>query len=69
MCCALMRVIRSSALAGVVETVPTFRSLMVHYDPLATSRADLERAIASLLDREAGLARCRRDPVAGAGLL
>ena len=28
-------------LAGVVETVPTMRSLMVGYDPLATSRAEL----------------------------
>ncbi len=47
--------LRSSGLRGVVETVPTFRSLMVHYDPLATTRADLEAAIASLLDRAAGL--------------
>ena len=43
--------LRSSRLPGVVETVPTFRSLMVHYDPVATTCADLERAIASLLDR------------------
>jgi KipI family sensor histidine kinase inhibitor len=34
---------------GVIEAVPTFRSLMVHYDPLATSHADLQRAIAALL--------------------
>ena len=47
----LDRVIRAARPAGVVETVPTFRSLLVHYDPLATSRADLERAIAGLLDR------------------
>jgi inhibitor of KinA len=46
--------LRSSGLSGVVETVPTFRSLMVHYDPLVTSRADIERAIASLLDRQPG---------------
>jgi inhibitor of KinA len=46
--------LRPSGLAGVVETVPTFRSLMVHYDPLVTTRADLEHAIASLLDREPG---------------
>ena len=46
--------LRSSELAGVVETVPTFRSLMVHYDPLVTTRANLERAIASLLDRKPG---------------
>jgi inhibitor of KinA len=44
--------LRSCSINGVVEAVPTFRSLMVHYDPLVTSRADLERAITSLLDRE-----------------
>ena len=33
--------------------MPTFRSLLVHYDPLAISRADLERAIAGLLERDA----------------
>ena len=43
--------LRSSGLVGVIETVPTFRSLMVHYDPMATSRADLEQAVTSLLDR------------------
>ena len=47
-------VIRADRPPGVVETVPTFRSLLVHYDPLATSRADLERAIAGLLDRDGG---------------
>jgi KipI family sensor histidine kinase inhibitor len=41
-------------LGGVIETVPTFRSLMVHYDPLVTTRADLEHAIASRLDRAPG---------------
>ena len=29
-------------LAGVVETMPTFRSLTVLYDPLQTSRAALD---------------------------
>ena len=46
--------VRSSRLSGLVETVPTFRSLMVHYDPVATTFADLERAITSLLDRQPG---------------
>jgi inhibitor of KinA len=45
-------VIRAERPQGVIETVPTFRSLMVHYDPLATSRADLERAVSRLLDRD-----------------
>ena len=43
--------LRADELLGIVETTPTFRSLMVHYDPLVTSRAELEGAIASLLDR------------------
>lgn len=47
--------LRSSPLAGMVETVPTFRSLMVYYNPLVTSRADLEHAIAGRLDRQAAL--------------
>ena len=38
--------LRARPPAGVVETVPTFRSLMVYFDPLATSRAELEGAIA-----------------------
>jgi inhibitor of KinA len=46
--------LRASGLPGVVETVPTFRSLMVHYDPMATARAELERAITSVLDRQSG---------------
>jgi KipI family sensor histidine kinase inhibitor len=43
--------IAAAAIPGVVETVPTFRSLMVHYDPLLTTRAELEPIIARLLDR------------------
>ncbi|MDI1287175.1 MAG: 5-oxoprolinase subunit PxpB [Reyranella sp.] len=38
-------------LPGVVETVPTMRSLMVAYDPLATSRADLQPGIDLLIAR------------------
>ena len=36
-------------LAGVVETVPSMRSLMVTYDPMATSRADLQPRIDRLI--------------------
>jgi KipI family sensor histidine kinase inhibitor len=39
-----------AGLAGVVELLPTFRSLMVHYDPLRTSHAELARRIEPLLD-------------------
>src|SRR5215813_332577 len=47
----------SGKLAGVVETVPTFRSLMVSYDPIATCRADLQPRIDALIagGLEAGL--------------
>ena len=36
-------------LAGLVETVPTMRSLMVNYDPLATTRAELQPRIDALI--------------------
>ena len=41
----------AGSLAGVVETVPTMRSLMVSYDPLATARSELELEIAALIAR------------------
>jgi len=42
--------VATRAIPGVVELVPTFRSLMIHYDPLRISYADLEAAVAPLLD-------------------
>jgi KipI family sensor histidine kinase inhibitor len=39
----------SGELAGVVETVPSMRSLMVTYDPMATSRAELQPEIDALI--------------------
>ena len=39
------------SLPGVVETVPTMRSLMVSYDPLATSRSTLQPEIDALIAR------------------
>jgi KipI family sensor histidine kinase inhibitor len=33
---------------GVVETVPTYRSLMIHYDPLVVTREELVRLVALL---------------------
>ena len=40
----------SGKLEGVVETVPSMRSLMVTYDPMATSRADLQPRIERLIE-------------------
>lgn len=42
----LEAVLAALAHRGIVETVPTYRSLMVHYDPLVLSRSDLERILA-----------------------
>jgi KipI family sensor histidine kinase inhibitor len=42
---------KNGQLAGVVETVPSMRALMVCYDPMATSRAKLEPEIEGLIAR------------------
>jgi inhibitor of KinA len=52
--------LRSAGIDGVVEVVPTFRSLMVHYDPLRASAAALIRAIETLLSAKTALDRKRR---------
>lgn len=53
----LAATLREAPPPGVVETVPTFRSLLVHYDPLATSAAALTRVIETLLRRRRNRAR------------
>jgi KipI family sensor histidine kinase inhibitor len=52
--------ISNARLAGVIETVPTFRSLMVHYDPMQTSSAALVDAIGALLGQVAALEQRQR---------
>lgn len=44
----------AGGLAGVVETIPTFRSLMVQYDPTRTSRAELEPQLLALAQAGGG---------------
>jgi KipI family sensor histidine kinase inhibitor len=59
---ALDEKLTAMGLAGVRETVPTYRSLLVHYDPLVLGRAELIatiRGIESLAD--ASVARKRRN--------
>ena len=46
---ALDRLIAASSVAGIIETVPTNRSLMVVYEPLALSHGALVAAIERLL--------------------
>jgi KipI family sensor histidine kinase inhibitor len=57
---ALDRALAALALPGVRETVPTFRSLMIHYDPLVLGRAALIRHVrAAELDAPAPLPAAR----------
>lgn len=49
-----------ATLEGVIETVPTFRSLLVHYDPRVTSAATLQAKLAELELGEAALDAPRR---------
>ncbi|MBX3455439.1 5-oxoprolinase subunit PxpB [Ferrovibrio sp.] len=46
---ALHAAIGDAGLAGVIETIPSFGTLFVQYDPLQTSRADLEGAVRAML--------------------
>jgi len=48
---ALDEALRTLAISGVLETVPTFRSLMIHYDPLILDRASLVAKISGLQPR------------------
>jgi 5-oxoprolinase (ATP-hydrolysing) subunit B len=47
---ALDRAMASAAVAGVTETVPTYRSLLVHYDPVRTSFEALGASILALAE-------------------
>jgi KipI family sensor histidine kinase inhibitor len=67
---ALDRRLTAAGLPGVVETVPTLRSLTVYYRPAATSAKLLKAAIAPLCEGLEGLApegRCWQLPVAYGG--
>lgn len=58
--------VQAAAIAGVVELVPTFRSLLIHYDPVAVSQAELRQRLAPLLsglDADASAGRLWRIPV------
>ena len=60
--------LRLGGLEGVVETVPTFRSLTVHYDPLVTTQRRSRAQDHAPARSPARYAR-RRHPMASAGLL
>lgn len=55
---ALEQALAAEPIAGVTETVPTYRALMVHYDPVIISHAALEAKImAAAAGRDATPAR------------
>jgi len=46
---ALAARVKAAAVAGIVEIVPTFRSLTIHYDPLTVPQSELKARLAPLL--------------------
>jgi inhibitor of KinA len=46
---------------GVIEIVPTYRSLLVYFDPLRTARSDLSRVIEQLLAVEEAMDQGGKD--------
>ena len=46
---AFARRVEAMSIAGVIEVVPTFRSLMIHYDPAVMRHADLKARLKPLL--------------------
>ncbi len=46
---ALRSAVDDAGLVGVVETVPTYRSLLVHYDPMLTSQSKLIAALKPMI--------------------
>ena len=50
---ALDRLLASEPVAGVLESVPTYRSLLVHYDPLAIGFDDLGEKLVALASQPA----------------
>lgn len=66
----LDRAITQAKIDGLIETVPTYRSLLVHYDPLVLTFAELSarmRALASTAQPERGARRRWRVPVVYGG--
>lgn len=66
---ALDRSVASEAVTGVLETVPTYRSLLVHYDPLLVGYTALSEQLLALAQRpvppETGVRRWRVPVVYG----
>ncbi|HEX6959295.1 MAG TPA: 5-oxoprolinase subunit PxpB [Ferrovibrio sp.] len=46
---ALHAALKEADLPGVIETIPSFRALLVQYDPLRATRAELESQVRAML--------------------
>lgn len=57
---ALAAALREAPIDGVTETVPTFRSLLVHYDPLRLDYAGLAARVGAMVDGLADFVPRRR---------
>lgn len=57
---ALADRIEAAAIPGVVEMVPTFRSLLIHYDPVRLAGHDLRGTVEGMLGDLAGARRAGR---------
>ena len=67
---ALDRALNNMPVEGVTETVPTYRSLLVHYDPLKLGFSELSDLLLALLDQPDTAERASRHwriPVAYGG--
>jgi inhibitor of KinA len=60
---ALAAALRMAALPGVVALLPSFRSLLVQYDPLAHSHADMVAAVKEVLAQARPVAQAVRQVV------
>lgn len=47
----LARLLTAQQIAGITEVVPTYRSVMVYFDPVLISRSDLKKTIYCFLDQ------------------
>lgn len=62
--------VAAAKLAGVIETIPTYRSLFVQYDPVAADFASLSQTLRTLAETakpHAASGRCWRIPVVYGG--
>lgn len=56
---ALDRALAAAAIPGVIEAVPTYRALMIHFDPLEIAPEALRDAVEGLVEGDSGVAAGR----------